>query len=96
MGKGNEKSMKELIEVLMDKWGHTPRLRERDLQTHWEELMGKMISRHTKRLSVHQQKLFLEIDSPIIRTELLYGKSVIIEKVNSLMGKDYIIDVVLR
>jgi hypothetical protein len=94
--KGNEKTLGELIEQLMDKWGHTPRLKEQDLQGKWEELMGKMIARHTKRLAVNNSKLYLEIDSPVVRHELSYGKTVIIEKVNELMGKGYISDVVFR
>lgn len=96
MSKGNEYSLKDLLDKLMDKWGHTPRLKEEDLQLRWADIMGNMIAKHTKRLAVHNNKLYIEIDSPIIRTELIYGKTVIIEKVNASMGKGYISDVIFR
>jgi len=96
MSEKNEHTLKQLLDQMLDKYRLTDKLDEVDLESHWEELMGTMIYKHTTQLKVQNKKLYIKLDSPVIRQELIYGKTLIIQKVNNLVGKELITDVVFR
>lgn len=72
------------------------KIQEVDLWQNWEQLMGSMIHKHTTKLYIREEKLFLHVDSPVLRQELSYGKTLIIEKVNDFFEREAIKDVILR
>ena len=88
--------LKDLLKAMLKQYKLEGKMDEVDLNSNWEDLMGKLISNHTKKLYMRDKKLFIELDSPVIRQELSYGKTLIIEKVNGFAGKELINDVILR
>ncbi len=96
MSDKNEHTLKQLLDNMLDKYKLTDKLDEVDLESHWEEIMGSMINKHTLQLKVQNQKLYLKLDSPVLRQELVYGKTLIIQKVNDFAKKELITDVVFR
>jgi predicted nucleic acid-binding Zn ribbon protein len=72
------------------------KLRERGLIDSWEELMGKTISRATKKIYIKDGKLFIVISSSVIRNELYMLKQEIVKKLNEKAGDDIITELVLR
>ena len=48
----------------------------------WPELVGKPVANRTKELFIHDKKLFLRIESSVIKNELTMMRSQIIEKIN--------------
>ncbi|NOR53582.1 MAG: DUF721 domain-containing protein [Candidatus Aminicenantes bacterium] len=62
----------------------------------WEEVTGKMISRHTQDLYIKGSKLFVKLDSPALKTELSYSKGKIIELLNKEAGGEVISDIVFN
>ena len=96
MSEKNEHTLKQLLNQMLDKYKLSEKLDEVDLESRWEELMGTMIYKHTIQLKVQNKKLYIQLDSPVIRQELIYGKTLIIQKVNNFVGKELITDVVFR
>ena len=96
MSEKNEHTLKQLLNQMLDKYKLSEKLDEVDLESHWEELMGIMIYKHTVQLKIQNKKLYIQLDSPVIRQELIYGKTLIIQKVNNFVGKELITDVVFR
>ena len=96
MSEKNEHTLKQLLNQMLDKYKLSEKLDEVDLESHWEELVGTMIYKHTIQLKVQNKKLYIQLDSPVIRQELIYGKTLIIQKVNNFVGKELITDVVFR
>lgn len=96
MSEKNEHSLKQLLDNMLDKYKLTDKLDEVDLESHWEDLMGSMIHKHTLQLTVQNKKLYIKLDSPVLRQELIYGKTLIIQKVNEFAKKELITDVVFR
>ncbi|MDE0771849.1 MAG: DUF721 domain-containing protein [Salibacteraceae bacterium] len=96
MSEKNEHTLKQLLNQMLDKYKLSEKLDEVDLESHWEELMGTMIYKHTVQLKIQNKKLYIQLDSPVIRQELIYGKTLIIQKVNNFVGKELITDVVFR
>ncbi|MBD78791.1 MAG: hypothetical protein CL840_07715 [Crocinitomicaceae bacterium] len=96
MSSKNEYTIKDLIQKMLKSYQIEDKVQETELRQSWEKLMGSMIDKHTVQLAIKNEKLYLKVDSPVLRQELSYGKSLIIEKVNDHYGKAVIKDVVLR
>jgi len=96
MSKKNEYTIKDLIGKMLKNYKLEGKVQETDLRQNWEKLMGSMIDKHTRNLAIKNEKLYLQVDSAVLRQELSYGKSLIIEKVNSFYGSEVVKDVVLR
>lgn len=62
----------------------------------WEDMMGKAVSLRTKSLKIVNKVLVLELDSAVMREELVFGKNVIIQRVNETVGKELITDVFFK
>ena len=59
----------------------------------WSELMGAAVANRTKEIRIQNKKLFLTIDSSVMREELLLGKQIIIQRVNEFAGQEIINDI---
>lgn len=95
MKKGNVSTMKEAIDNLLDYYRIRSKVVETDILNSWELLMGKMISNHTSDLYIKGSKLFIKVDSPVLKNELSLMKSGILERVNSRAGKAIIDEVII-
>ncbi|MBI2257882.1 MAG: DUF721 domain-containing protein [Flavobacteriia bacterium] len=88
-----ESHVKELIQQLFRSYRMEDKLFELEILSKWEELMGKAVAVRTKNIYIKNKILHLTIDSSVMREELSYGKTVIIERINSFAGKEFINDV---
>jgi hypothetical protein len=82
MRKTNDKSLKEAIEQMMQVYKIKRKFDETGIIAHWPELVGKPVANRTKELFVRDKKLFLRIESSVIKNELMLMRSQIIEKIN--------------
>jgi predicted nucleic acid-binding Zn ribbon protein len=89
----NESTLGDLISKLMKAYQLDGKLKEIDVTSKWEEMMGRAVAFRTKKISIRNKILYLEIDSSVMREELQYGKTVIIERVNEFAGFEMIRDV---
>lgn len=49
----------------------------------WPDLVGKSVANRTKELFIRERKLFLRIESSVIKNELMMMRTQIIEKINN-------------
>jgi len=89
----NQSSIGEVIEKLMKAYQLDGKLKEVEVISKWEEMMGRAVFVRTKNIYIKNRILYLSIDSSVMREELLYGKSVIIHRVNEVAGFEMIHDV---
>jgi predicted nucleic acid-binding Zn ribbon protein len=82
MRKANDKSLKEAIEQMLQVYKIKRRFDETAVLASWPELVGKPVANRTKELFIHDKKLFLRIESSVIKNELTMMRSQIIEKIN--------------
>lgn len=83
----------EIITKMMKMWGLESKMKEMDLVKAWPELMGKGVAHRTESLYVRNNILHLKINSSVMRDELMYGRTVIIQRVNQFAGYNLINDV---
>lgn len=60
----------------------------------WPELMGAAIANRTTRLYISNKKLFVGLESSVIKNELMMMKSQIMKKLNDQAGKEIITSIV--
>ena len=94
MRKANDKSLKDAIEQMLQVYKSKKRYEETGVIAHWPELVGKSVANRTKEIYIHNKKLFLRIESSVIKNELVLMRSQIIEKINEKAREILIEDVV--
>jgi predicted nucleic acid-binding Zn ribbon protein len=82
MRKTNDKSLKEAIEQLLQVYKIKRRFEETAVVAAWPELVGKPVANRTKELFINNKKLFIRIESSVIKNELMLMRSQIINKIN--------------
>jgi predicted nucleic acid-binding Zn ribbon protein len=96
MEKADIRKIRDVLQEFLRENKLDVKLRERGLIDSWEELMGKTISRATKKIYIKEGKLFIVISSSVIRNELYMLKQEIVRKLNEKAGEDIITELVLR
>lgn len=83
MGRTNDKSLKEAIEQMLQVYKIKRKYDETGIKASWPQLVGKSVANRTKEIYIHDKKLFLRIESSVIKNELVLMRSQIIEKINN-------------
>jgi predicted nucleic acid-binding Zn ribbon protein len=82
MRKANDKTLKEAIEQMLQVYKIKRKYEETGITSAWPELVGKSVANRTKELFINDKKLFVRIESSVIKNELLLMRAQIIEKIN--------------
>jgi predicted nucleic acid-binding Zn ribbon protein len=82
MRKANDKSLKEAIEQMLNVYKIKRKFDETSVIAHWPELVGKPVANRTKELFISNKKLFLRVESSVIKNELMMMRTQIIDKIN--------------
>ena len=83
----------QIIDRLMKAYRLDGRMKEMDIISAWEDMMGKAVASRTTKIYIRNKVLHLHLNSSVMRDELLHGKKVIIERVNQTAGEELITDV---
>ena len=89
----NEAPLKEVLDLWLKAYGYDGKMKEMDVLEAWPEMMGTALANRTSEIYIKNKKLFLKMDSSVMREELSYGKDVIIQRVNEKAGAEIITDV---
>lgn len=88
-------SLKEAIEKLLENTKLKGKLREHELSSSWEEIVGPMIARHTRELTMKRDVLVVKFDSAPLKQELIMMKSQLKDRLNEALGEQYIKDILI-
>jgi hypothetical protein len=94
MRKTNDKSLKEAIEQMMQVYKIKRKFDETGIIAAWPDLVGKPVANRTKELFIHDKKLFLRIESSVIKNELMLMRAQIIEKINNEARSELIVEII--
>ncbi|MBW4891070.1 DUF721 domain-containing protein [Mucilaginibacter sp. HMF5004] len=94
MSRTNDKSMKEAIEQMLNVYKIKRKFDETSVVAHWSELMGKSVANRTKEIYIYNKKLFLKIESSVIKNEIQLMHSQIIQKINERSGIELIEEII--
>lgn len=82
MRKANDKTIKEAIEQMLQVYKIKRRFDETAIIAHWPELVGRPVANRTREIYISNKKLFVRIESSVVRNDLMMIRSQIIEKIN--------------
>ena len=71
-------------------------IRAVQIESIWEEIMGKTIARYTEKIQIIDKTLFIYTAVGPLKQELLYQKPKIIERVNEALQEQVIHEVVIK
>ncbi|MBW7867928.1 MAG: DUF721 domain-containing protein [Brumimicrobium sp.] len=86
-------NLEKIISKMFKAWGLAPKMKELDVVAAWPELMGKGVAHRTQEIYIRNKILHLKMNSSVMRDELVYGRSVIIQRINEYAGEEVIVDV---
>lgn len=95
MRSSNDRPLGDVIREIIETYRLEGRLNEIKILHSWENVVGKMIARHTKNLYIRNNKLFVKVDSPALKNELTYSSSLILEKLNAEAGCKVVDEIVI-
>lgn len=95
MSRTNDKPLKEAIEQMLKVYKLKRRFDETSLIAAWPDLIGTAIANRTKTIYIRDRKLYLRVESSVIKNELLMMRSQIIEKMNERAGDTVIDELIL-
>ena len=94
MKDNNESSLKEVLEKLFDAYGWTEKMDGVRIINSWEKVVGKIFAKHTTNLNVKNKKLYVKLDSSVLRSDLYMERSQIVKKLNDEIGKKVIEEII--
>ncbi|TRZ43799.1 DUF721 domain-containing protein [Robertkochia solimangrovi] len=62
----------------------------------WTNLMGNGVNNYTRDIKLHNETLYVDLSSSVLREELSYGKAKIISMINEELGRELVQKIVLR
>ena len=71
-------------------------LRAVQIESIWEEVMGKTIARYTDKIQIINTTLFIYTSQGALKQELFYQKPKIIERINEALHEKVITDVIIK
>lgn len=92
--RGKSVTLKDGIEALIDAYKLRAKFNKTSVVANWEQYVGKPIAAKTSKIYVHDRKLFVRIESAVMRNELKLMKSKVLEEVNKNYPESVIDDVV--
>lgn len=94
MRKPNDITLKQAIDKLLNHYKLRGKFDETGIVAMWPDIMGTAVANRTKQIYIHQKKLFVRIESSVVKNELLMVKSAIVDKLNEKAGSQVITDIV--
>lgn len=94
MRKPNDISLKDAIGKMLDVYRLRRKFDETSIVAVWPEIMGNAIANRTKQIYIYDKKLFIRLESSVIKNELVMVRHGIIQKLNEHAGSEVITDIV--
>lgn len=72
------------------------KLKEVGLIKSWEDIVGPAIAKRTSSVYIKQGKLFIHLNSSVVRNELQMIKEALKERLNEAAGEELVHEIILR
>ena len=96
MKRTNSQPLKEALQDYIKALKMAPKLKEVRLVGSWERVVGKTINRATRDIYIKERKLFVTLNSSVVRNELFNIRELLVKRLNEEVGGDVIDDISLK
>ena len=94
MNRTNDKTLKEAMAQLLNVYRLKGKFDETNVIAAWEDVMGVAVANRTKEIFIKDKKLFVRIESSVIKNQLVMMRSQIIENLNEKSGTVVVTEIV--
>jgi predicted nucleic acid-binding Zn ribbon protein len=95
MKKQNFQSIGSAIDSFLKENRLDKKIDSSTLLTCWKEIAGEMIQKHTTRLFLKDQKMYLQVDSAALKNELHFLQKQLIDNINQYFKKELVKELIL-
>lgn len=95
MRREQAKSIKELMPLFIQEMGFEKGLNGVRALALWDELIGPVAVAAIEKREIKRGKLYAKINSSVVRNWLFIRRTNILEKINEVMGKNLVTEIVL-
>ncbi len=88
-------SVGQALQDLLQTYRLKDRFDEKSVLASWERLVGKPIAKRTKRIWLKNSVLFVEFDSPTIKSDFSFHKTKVIEVFQKEFGKESVREIII-
>lgn len=92
--KSNEYTLKEVIEELLNTYSIKKKVDQTKVLQSWRKVCGATIDKHTEKIYIKNNILFVKVDSAALKSELFYAKSKLIKYLNKEAKEEVIVDII--
>ena len=96
MKNSNDHSLSEVLQQMVHVFKLKPNLYKTKIENLWTEMMGKTIAGYTRELRIHNNVLYVTIESSPLRSELHFGREKIRTMLNEEIGEEFIKEVIIN
>lgn len=96
MRRTNSEAIGDILRQYLRQQGLESPLNEYRLIQGWSHVMGPIIARYTKDLTIHNQTLYIHISSPAVRQEILMQRKELTNRLNAYVGAQVITNIIVQ
>ncbi len=96
MRKSDSQPLSEVLREYIKEMRFDRKLKEVDVVQSWQGLLGNTIARYTRNVYFSKGILFVEINSPIVKNELIMIREEIRSRLNSQAGEEIVTKIVFK
>jgi hypothetical protein len=89
-------SLQEAMQQFLQKSKLKSGIQAAQIESVWEKLMGITIAKYTNSIKIVGHTLFITSEVAPLKSELMYQKDTIMERINEELGEKLITEVVIR
>jgi hypothetical protein len=87
LSEASEQPIINVMERFLSSLGVPTDFNQEEIIKVWEEITGDLIKKLTKKIYVYDKVLFVYVNAPALRSELMMVRGNICEKINNHFGK---------
>lgn len=91
--KSNEQSLGQVISDMLKVYRLEGKMKQLDVEAAWNEVMGPVVEKKTRNVTLRGKVLSVTIDSGVMKEEFSYAKQRIITLINEHLGEEAITEV---
>ena len=96
MRRSKTQQISEVIQAFLSESGLDSRLKEVELINSWEEIVGTMISKRTKKIEIKNGKMIIYLQSSVVKNELMMLRESLRNSLNEKAGEEIIKEIILK
>lgn len=94
MNRTNDKTLKEAMEQWLKVYRLKGKFDETNAVASWQEVVGAPVANRTKEIFIKDKKMFVRIESSVIKNQLVMMRSQIIESLNQRAGSVVVTEII--